>query len=316
MTNKLIDKIEEFKNKTFLISGHINPDYDSIGSSFGLAIGLQKLGYKTFVLLEEVHFDMLNQINKHEYFNIVADLNNLPQDYVFFGVDCSSSARFDAFEDLYKNAKHRLIIDHHPYNQLEADAKYVDTKAGAAAELVYDLLKKLGLKIDTEVADFLYTAIVNDTLSFSVALRPKTLQIATNLLKTGVDYKFFVRSTCNNNSIFDMKILLELINKIQFDEIHFLVVSDKIQNNVDYADYVQKFAGTISNLNDIERIAFLVIKDNTIKVSFRGKAYNIEKLSKIFNGGGHRNACGFTYNSTDVEMCKEEIKDFIRKYCD
>ena len=93
MNKQLIDKIIEYKDKTFLISGHINPDYDSIGSSFGLAIGLQKLGYKAFVLLEEVHFDMLNQINKQEHFNIVADINNLPQDYVFFGVDCSSSDR-------------------------------------------------------------------------------------------------------------------------------------------------------------------------------------------------------------------------------
>lgn len=316
MNKQLIDKIIEYKDKTFLISGHINPDYDSIGSSFGLAIGLQKLGYKAFVLLEEVHFDMLNQINKQEHFNIVADINNLPQDYVFFGVDSSSPDRFDIFEPVYQKAKYRLIIDHHPHNLLEADAKYVDTKAGAAAELVYEVLKKLGLKIDTEIADFLYTAIINDTLLFSVALRPKTLQIATNLLKTGVDYKYFIKSTCNNNSIFDMKILLELINKIQFDEIHFIVVNEKIQNNVDYADYIQKFAGTISNLNDIERIAFLTVREQTIKVSFRGKAYNIDKLSQIFGGGGHRNACGFTYNSSDVEMCKEEIKDFIRKYCE
>lgn len=315
MNKKIIDKIIEYKDKTFLISGHINPDYDSIGSCFGLALGLQKLGYKAYVLLEEVHFELINQIKKQEYLTLVANTDDLPEDYVFFGVDCSSPERFDSFQNFYTNAKYRLIVDHHPYNLLEGDAKYVDTKAGAAAELIFEILKKLGLKIDIEVADFLYTAIINDTLSFSVALRPKTMQIATNLLKTGVDYKFFTKATCNNNSIFDMKVLLELINKIEFDVIHFLVVTDVIENSIDYANYIQKYAGTISNLNDIERIAFLVVRSDSIKVSFRGKAYNVEKLLQIFGGGGHRNACGFTYKSTNVELCKQEIKDYIEKYC-
>lgn len=313
----LIQKIKEYSAYPFVIAGHVNPDFDCVGSALALALGLNAMGINAKVLMNDKYLPMLDQIGKSHLRDCIIGHDDVPSEYVFFGVDCSSLDRYGEYEPHWHGASHTLVLDHHHYNIINADAKYVDEDAGSTTEILLDVLEQAGVDISQDMADLMYVGLATDTLCFSVSLRPNTMLVASRLLAMGVDYEYLVRMAMNNNTIHDMKILDNMIGLLEYDTIHFLPLDTRPANAPDYEKYMRVFSGTLLNLAEVERMAVLVIHDDKIKVTFRGKkAFNVLKLQEIFGGGGHMKACGFTYPNTDVEQCKRDIVDYINKYCE
>ena len=142
----------------------------------GFAWGMRRLGKTVTVALDDrvpATFD---------YLEGTAELAPKPigeVDVIVF-LDGSDRTRFGRFYDLARaTGKPLLQIDHHVTNDNFADVNYVDTSAGSCAEIVYDVLGRMGVKTDEKIARCLLTGILTDTLVFrTVGTTPETLEAA------------------------------------------------------------------------------------------------------------------------------------------
>ena len=165
MTRKL-DEIVSFveKNKRFLVASHLNPDGDAIGSTLSLAMALIKMG-------KDVVAYNPNGV-PYQYKHLPgADLivDNIADENAFdavFVLDCSEPERVGPEFKKSISTKEWINIDHHLSNETFTDLSYIDTKACSAGYLIYNLIKRLPVEIDRDIAENIYTTIVTDTGSF------------------------------------------------------------------------------------------------------------------------------------------------------
>lgn len=197
----------------FVIAGHIGPDGDTIGSCYGLAMALVRLGKKAVVMLDS-YPDKYDIIPGRQY--LYCNTNLLKND-VFIALDCADVERLGASRAFFDKAELTICIDHHETNEGFADYNYIEPKASSTAEMVYKVIillfgiadtiaavavnngssiateaidtDSMPMTIDTDIATAIYAGIVSDTGGFRYPSTSKsTMDIAARLLETGIPF--------------------------------------------------------------------------------------------------------------------------------
>lgn len=161
----------------FRIVYHIRPDGDCIGTAFALCLALQAMGKKCDVVgthpVPNQHREMTDCVRM-----------DAVENPVYIAVDSASPQRVG----IYANKHFTFCIDHHHNTFEDVDYRYVETDCGACSEIVFKLIKELGVPITTQIANFLYLAIMTDTMSFRTSdTRVQTFEIAAELARLGAD---------------------------------------------------------------------------------------------------------------------------------
>ena len=163
----IVDFIRE--NDNFIVTSHVAPDGDNIGSSIAMTQFLVNNGKKAHHFLDDKIPSSLEfitsrvKIHKSEEFDKLRDFDK----YSVIVLDCGNKIRVNVKESILNNAFHTICIDHHESNDFFADINYVDDKASSTCELVYDFVKLYDeTKIDEVVATALYTGLATDTGHF------------------------------------------------------------------------------------------------------------------------------------------------------
>ena len=166
----LLKEHDEFKILT-----HSYPDGDCLGSGYALAFILRKLGKKANVAVDG------KLPSKFTYLTAHYEEQDFTPSY-FVSVDVAAPALLG--KSVLEGVDHiDLCIDHHLTNSLEAEHRYVDGKAAAAAEIIYQLLELLGVELDADIAGGIYTGISTDTGCFCYTnTTPRTHQIAAQVM--------------------------------------------------------------------------------------------------------------------------------------
>ena len=167
--------------ENILIVTHIRPDGDAAGSACALCLGLRALG-KTAFLAE-------NPPSMRRYDGLMTPYFAPPgfvPDFIA-AVDIASGGQYPpGREDLA--ARTDLAVDHHGTNSGYAKATLLDGRAAAAGELVFLVLRELGVPVTADIAEALYTALATDTNGFRTAgTTGRTLAIAAELHDAGFD---------------------------------------------------------------------------------------------------------------------------------
>lgn len=317
--NKVFNLIKEAKN--ILICGHIYPDGDSIGSSFGLALSLRNLGKKVAVIKNDEYTKYLDFMYREDLYlneDNKADFEDLD---LFISVDSSSIDRIEGSEEYFSKAKTTACIDHHITNTHYCDYNYV-LDASSACEMVAQFLMDNNVEIPKDAASFLYLGILTDTNRFNYqSSNSNTLRVAANLLDLGAD-KAYIHD--NLYETLDPKKLIfetDAIKNATYigDKI---VVAKVVQEDLDKYDLsVEDVEGLVSLLRTIKGIEVsAVVKEdgeNSQKLSFRSQ--NIVDVSKIaleFGGGGHVRASGASQEGSNDEVFNKVVKRLERLYED
>jgi phosphoesterase RecJ-like protein len=161
---------------TVLLYPHVMMDGDTLGSSIALCIALRKLGKRAHILIEDEIPSYLLFLEK-DYCTHNRDVLETPD--VSMAVDCSDIERFVQRKDKFLTGKTSICIDHHRTNNYFADLNYIDMHAGATGEIVYDLIRTMGIDIDVEMAEAIYTAITTDTGNFQYTNTTKNTHLIT-----------------------------------------------------------------------------------------------------------------------------------------
>ena len=313
--NDIIKKVKTFKK--IAITFHTSPDGDSIGSALALLIGLRKIKKEVYIISKEIipqtflFLPCSNEINGE-----ISEPSKGTECVIV--VDCGDFKRINANLKL-QNKKFELInIDHHLSNDLYGDLNFVDTKASAVGEIVYDVLRFLHIELDTDISTCLYTSVLTDTGCFRHSnTTAVTHNIAGKLISTGIDFNNIHRKIFENNKFEKIKFSGEVLSNMSV-ELDGKVCTMYISNNLlekynlltaDTSDIIS-FG---SSIDSVEVTMIIKEAENGVKVSLRSKSLvDVSKIAEDFNGGGHVRASGF-YVEENFENTKIKLMEILEK---
>jgi phosphoesterase RecJ-like protein len=298
---------------------HINPEGDAVGSCIALSLGLKKMGKSVYILNRDPVPDIIKFL---PYSNTVNRRIPSREFDVLFIIDCAHIER-TGFKNL--KAKNIAIIDHHipksnrsgSRTKTQPAVNFIDPQASATGELVYKLLRSLKIPIDRKIALNLYTAIYTDTGGFRYAnTNPEMLRIAAHLIEAGANPWEVTKAVFESFSHNRMKLLAQSLATLEKKwNIAWMTVTRgmfkkaeaSVEDTENFVDYPRKIKGTEVS------VLFREDSNNSYKISFRSKGtVNVEKIAKVFGGGGHAKAAGCKITGPLPEV-KKRIFETIRK---
>lgn len=310
----MIDKAARVIKSSAKVSiiAHTSPDADTLGSCFAFKEALSILDKTADIYLDcEIpeylsFFEGEFLIYKPENIKTDADL--------CICIDCADLERVGQRSKLLESATNSINIDHHPTNTEYAKINIVDPQAAATAEIIYDLIKELGVKINKYIAKNLYTAIVGDTGGFRYSnTTVKTHKVAAELLNTGIEGWRFCNYLFESNLENVMKIKCETILDLDVfagGKAGIAVVDKNLLKKYELsADEVDGIVEMIRSIKGIEVAVFVKQKEDHYKISMRSSEYaDVSKIAVKYGGGGHKRAAGFSINKDKLEFVINIIK--------
>jgi len=320
--NRIIEILKS--NNSFIITTHVNPDGDAIGSELALAYFLQKLNKKFWIINHSPtpeNYLFLDEENLIHKYNPDFDEVILHAE-VLIAVDFNTIGRTRSMMEIVEKSKaYKIIIDHHRNPQNFVDEIFYDIDEPATGNIIYKLIKTYNEDfIDKKTADALYTAIMTDTGSFRFErITSEVHLIVADLISRGVNPTYIYNKVYNEMSYEKLKLLGEAISNIKLEangKIAFMVLDRKlIEKYVESEEEfdVDGFANYCLSLKSvIVGLLFFELKNGT-KVSLRSKEkFPVNSVAEKFGGGGHLNAAGIRFDGMKlVDVLPKVIKQTI-----
>ena len=174
---------------TVVLSGHVQPDADALGSMLALADAHRRRGARVLTTFPDPFTlpPSLAWLPGADGLVPSSDVPSSPD--VFVSLDAASPGRLGELSRLLDSAGTAVVVDHHVSNSGFGDVCLVDPCAPATVTLVADLLDGLGVELDQRLATCLYAGLAADTGSFRFGnTRPDSHDLAARLLATGIDH--------------------------------------------------------------------------------------------------------------------------------
>lgn len=301
----------------FYITGHTNPDGDSIGSCFGLGLALEKMGKEVRVLLEPFH----PKYNVIPGTHLIYDGDSHYDDAVLICVDCADLGRIKGVaRELVDTLKHTVCIDHHYSNTHFAEYNFVDATASSTCEMVYRVIGTL-VELDKDIASALYAGMISDTGGFRhAATSQDTLRAASQLTALGIPFSDIYRELVHLRTYTELKILARVLDTCSRTEdaqvVHACVPQSMMVGLEGTPDATtQDLEGVVEFLLNIRRakVSLLVYErgNGEVKVSLRSRTINVGAIAQYFGGGGHQLAAGATLKG-DVYEVRDKVLPMIQ----
>ena len=287
---------ESLRRQRFLLTSHARPDGDSIGSQLAMAFALDRLGKHVRIVNADPapdHYQDFPGMERIEIArSVAADVDAV------IVMECSDLSRSGVAG---LDEQFLINIDHHAGNRLYGALNWHDESAAACGEMVFDLIRALGVPLSLEIATHIYLAILTDTGSFHHShITPRTFDICRQTVEVGVVPAIMARRVFDSNSFGKLKLIGALLDSME--------LLDEGRVAVLYMDDGMLAACGCTN-NDTEGLINLPLTAREIqavvffkagpggemRVSMRSKYdVDVRRVASDFGGGGHKNAAGFT----------------------
>ncbi len=289
----------------FLITTHVRPDGDAIGSQLALRRFLQKLGKQVALINSDPAPDnlaWLPGIDAIEVFDgAVAQHEQIGGADVIVVVDTNALERLGKLAGPVKHSGARkLLIDHHTEPENWFDHVYARDTASSTGELLYELIAAHDpALIDEPLATALYAAILTDTGSFRYSsVTPAVHRIVADLLERGD-----LRPEAVYTALYEMRtpeslrllaLVLDTLTLRFGGQLCYLVVTQRmLQESGASSEETEGFVGYGLSIEGVRVALIFTETARGTKVSFRSKGdFHVNEWARAFGGGGHRNASG------------------------
>ncbi len=319
--NNFLEIIEEIKNaNSIVISSHVNPDGDAIGGGLALMLAIKKLKDKGDGSgNKEVRFILEESVPKNLKFLKLTDMVEIydsSKNYdfdLFIAVDCATKERLGKVNSVLSSDKKIINIDHHTSNSLFGHLNYVH-EISSTSEIMFNFIEELGIGIDLDMAETIYTGIVNDTGNFAHDnVSSDTFRVAAKLKNIGVDTSKVVREFFQTKSMPTLKLMGLTLSGFRFvDEkklSYFFLTQEALKSVGGTKDETEGLVEILRSYEGTEVALFLrEEKDGKIKGSLRSKSTDVNKIASIFGGGGHVKAAGFNTELGHEDIIKQVLE--------
>jgi phosphoesterase RecJ-like protein len=302
----------------FLLVTHENPDGDALGSLLATKLALDALGKDS-----EMYLYGDAPLPREYLFMPLDDLRREPPhdagERVLVALDCANEQRLGPDPALLEQAPLILDIDHHHDNSRFGHVNLVVGDASSTAEVLRDVLAELDVELSPAIAEALYIAVVTDTGRFQYSnTTPKALRLAAELVEAGADVHRVFQGIYESVEFAKLKLLARALERAQVYEGGRLVVSYLLRSDFTELSAAEAYSeGIIDYLRAVDGAEMAALirepprRDGPVRrVSLRSSndELDVSAIARKSNGGGHRQAAGF---SSDASV--EEITDFIHR---
>jgi phosphoesterase RecJ-like protein len=309
------------QHSRFLVTTHENPDGDALGSLLATKLALTQLGKDAVMYLangpplpSEYRFMDLDDLQRR-----------LPPDAgdrVLVAVDCANESRLGPDPEILMSARLVLNVDHHHDNTRFGNVNLVVADASSTGEVLRDLFDDLGVELTPEIAEPLYIALVTDTGRFQYAnTTAKALRLAADLVEAGADVHRVFQGVYESVQFAKLKLLARALERAQVYEGGRVVVSYLLRTDFIEVGAAEPYSeGIIDYLRAVEgaEMAVLIRKPPrgdgpTHRVSLRSSVdeLDVSPIARLFGGGGHRQAAGFSSEQSIEEITEIVVREFV-----
>lgn len=314
--NSIIDKHERF-----LITSHLDPDGDSLGSQMALYYSLRDRG-KTVAVINQGSIPA-----KYRFLDPQSIIKSSPDGLTFLPevviiLECPTLERIGFVRDLIPQSATILNIDHHNDNENYGLVNIVDKESSAVGETLYFLFEEGGNIITREIASQLYAAISSDTGRFRFgSTTARCMRVASELVNKGADPKEIsdhLYSGMAPNTLSLLGRTLAGLKTMAGGRIGYFTITLKdlresgarIEDSEGFVDFILSVHGVMLGF------LFKELSESEVKVSVRSQnGFDSAGFAALFNGGGHTNAAGFTRKGEFAKVVSE-VTNKAQEYID
>lgn len=306
-----------------LLICHVNPDGDALGSMLGFALGLRRLGVRDLQATFPGPFEIPDPFTGLPGLDLlVPEPQAYPDPDLVLIFDVASESRLGGLVDRLDTAGAAVVLDHHASNTRFGGVNLVDATAAATSVVAEELLDRLDVPLDVEIAECLYVALATDTGSFRFDMTtPRVHEMAARLIATGLRPGDISRRIFDSRPFGAMKLFADVLGRAQLDPTaaggHGMVWTYATLDDLDRHEqrpYV--LDALIDPVRCVAEVDVSVVVKQTAEgewaVSLRSKgAVDVSAVAVALGGGGHRLAAGFTGHGTpgDVVVAVREELD-------
>lgn len=303
------------KAKNIIITTHIFPDADGIGSQISLCAALKSLGKNVNCvneksLLERYHYlDPNKSVISYDHY-IKNPLTSI--DLVII-VDTNSLERIGPkMYTLSTSQSNIIFVDHHPCAKELLALHLIEPTMAATGQLISTIIERLKISFTKELALPLYTAILIDTSSFRYpSVNGDTHRMIATLLDTGISPPEAYNQIYGAKKISYMHLLGKLLSQASINknqDIAWICLTNDVLNkfNVDPED-THAFINHLLVLENIKVAVMFRELDNYVKISMRSGVVDVGILAQSLGGGGHNHSAATVKKGTLKEVVKETI---------
>ncbi len=315
--DRVLDEIRE--GDRFVLVTHENPDGDALGSLVAMHGVLRALGKDSVMFMDA---DELPLPYEYRFFDLEGLQTTPPKDLaertVVF-LDCGNIDRNPA--DAFKGDETRIVnIDHHHDNTRFGTVNHVVEGASCTAEIVWDLMRKLGVQPTLEVAEALYVGLVTDTGRFMYENTGTCAHVmAAELIEAGVDVHALYRRLYEDMPFAKLELLSRALGAVERYDDGRLTFTRLTRADFEDSGSEESYSeGIIDHLRSVEgtKVAALARelapngRPGRKKVSLRATdgSIDVSVIARAAGGGGHRQAAGFS-----TELSDDDLVAFLRE---
>ncbi len=315
---KIIDN-----GKVFVLTTHIFPDGDAIGSTVAYLLLLRSMKKRAVAVIPsplppiyrflDRNGDLLVYRKKHDRLIEGAD--------ALFILDSSTNDRLGPiYEVARRSGVRRVCIDHHPGNTVDAEVKLVHVDACSTAQMIYELYLACGCEIGRDAAIAIYSGIHTDTVSFNfLGTTARTHEIVADLLSRGIDPKEAWLQIYGNDSPRLLKLAgmtLAGLRTAGGGRIAWVVVRKaqlgRLRVNPAETESFTRYPLTIKGVGVI--VLFCEEGERQVRVSLRAlDNTDVGEFARALGGGGHSTSAGVRMEEPLQIVVRKIIRALVRR---
>ena len=299
-----------------LITTHIHPDADGIGSEISLCMALRSLGKNAICVNAR---ELSPRYRCLDTDGVVISQEEFEQKHPDFTIDLFVVTDTNALERigptmqlLADKAKELLFIDHHPCPREVEAIHCINTEAAATGELISILIHSLGIPLDQKLALPLYTSILIDTNSFRYpTVTAETHRVIAKLIESGIDIAAAYNNIYGVKKIDHIRMLGTILTSAQCNEqgnIAWLVLKEKDLKEFEVAsEDTLGFINHLLILDNVQVACMFSQFQNAIKVSLRSRgSVDVGVMAQALGGGGHGHSAATMIKHNNMEKAIPE----------
>ena len=305
--------INQLKSKHhILVASHVHPDGDALGSLIAMGLALSATGKKITLYNEDKipeAYDFLPSVDK-----ITCQIEPIDTYEIAVILDSGDLSRVGKMAPAISRIPVIINIDHHITNTGFGTHQLIDPAACATSEIIYRLIKEMGIVLTRAMAFSIYTGIMTDTGSFRFSnTNREAFAICEEMVGLGVDPNFVANHVSVTYSLSRIKLLNMVLDSIEVSKngrLSLMALTqemlEKTRTKPDELGRLINYARHIENV----RVAALIFENGNgrqatpsvekrFHISLRSDGtVDVAKIATKYGGGGHKNAAGFNITAT------------------
>jgi bifunctional oligoribonuclease and PAP phosphatase NrnA len=307
---------------TVVIAAHIGPDGDALGAALALHLALSARGARTLPTWGEEPLRVpaaYADLPGVDGLVAPSDIDPVQVD-LLVSVDAASADRLGALHTLLDAGVPTIVIDHHPTNTRFGDVHLVAPRAAATVVIIDELLRRLDVPLDPDLATCLYVGLVTDTGRFQHANTDRSvMDLGGRLIEAGAPHEELTRRLFGTRTVGELALLARALGRLTFVPearlVHAHVTTDDLEEAGAGLEAAEAIIDVVRTA-DVAEVALVAREDRAAggwRVSLRSREdVDVGRVASALGGGGHDRAAGFTAHGS-YEQAVARVVDAVRE---